>query len=142
MVRVAGLHDKVEAKTEPARRRAGARGHARADPARALEQRERLTRCFEDELRPALAEHGIRILTLSAATPAEREQVEHLFASQVFPVLTPAGDRPRPAVPVHLEPLAQPRRAAPRPREGGGGPARVKVPKELLRRFLAIGDAA
>ena len=48
-----------------------------------------------------------------AARPGVRE--EHL------PGADPAGDRPRPPLPVHLEPLAEPRRHAPRPRPGHRG---------------------
>src|SRR5215216_6884235 len=62
MVRVAGLHDKVESKID-------AQGADRLPPGDVLELmrprvkalRERLTRCFEDEIQPALAEHGIRL---------------------------------------------------------------------------------
>ena len=51
-----------------------------------------------------------------------------------------AGDRPRPALPLHIQPLAQPRRPAPRSRGRPRVIARVKVPKELLGRFMPVGE--
>src|SRR5438552_2833872 len=90
MVRVAGLHDQVESKIDAR----GADAMLAADVIelireRAIALRKRLNRCLEEEIRPALGEHGIRILPLSAANASEREEVEHLFQSQVFPALTP-----------------------------------------------------
>src|SRR5829696_139049 len=90
MVRVAGLHDKVESKIDAR----GADAIAPVDVIRLIRQRTielrgRLTRCFEEEIQPALAEHGIRIISLADANAGEREEVEHLFTSQVFPALTP-----------------------------------------------------
>src|ERR687897_1357519 len=90
MVRVAGLHDQIEGKIDAR----GADGMGAADVIqvihdRAIDLRRRLCRCFEEEIRPALAEHGIRIISLDAANAAEREELEKLFKSQVFPALTP-----------------------------------------------------
>jgi polyphosphate kinase len=141
MVRVAGLHEKVEGKID-------ARGADALAPAdviglirqRAIELRERLTRCFEEEIQPALTEHGIRIISLSDANAAEREEVEHLFTSQVFPALTPlviGRGRPFPYISNMSLSLGVLLRS---PEKGEEVAARVKVPKELLRRFLAIGE--
>jgi polyphosphate kinase len=141
MVRVAGLHDKVEQKVD-------ARGADAIAPAdvlalireRVIELRARLTRCFEEEIHPALAEHGIRIISLDAATASEREEVEHLFQSQVFPSLTPlviGRGRPFPYISnmsLNWGVLLR------NPEKNEEVAARVKVPKELLRRFLSIGD--
>src|SRR4051812_49232655 len=141
MVRVAGLHEKVEGKID-------ARGADAMAPAaviglirqRTIELRDRLTHCFEDEIQPALAEHGMRIISLSAANAKEREQVEHLFTSQVFPALTPlviGRGRPFPYISnmsISLGVLLR------NPEKDEEVAARVKVPKELLRRFLSIGD--
>jgi polyphosphate kinase len=141
MVRVAGLREKVEGKVDSR----GADALAPADVLglirpRTIELRDRLTRCFEDEIQPALAEHGIRIISLSDANENEREQVEHLFTSQVFPALTPlviGRGRPFPYISnlsISLGVLLR------NPEKGEEVAARVKVPKELLRRLLAIGD--
>jgi polyphosphate kinase len=141
MVRVAGLHDKVESKID-------AQGADALSPAdvielirpRVIELRERLNRCFEDEIKPALAEHGVRIISLDAADSSEREEVEHLFTSQVFPALTPlviGRGRPFPYISNMSLSIGVLLR---NPEKDEEVAARVKVPKELLRRFLSIGD--
>ena len=141
MVRVAGLQEKLESKID-------SRGADAMSPAdvlgvirqRVIELRPRLTHCFEDEIQPALAEHGIRIITLADANAKEREEVEHLFTSQVFPALTPlviGRGRPFPYISnlsLSIGVLLR------NPEKGEEVAARVKVPKELLRRFLSIGD--
>src|ERR1700694_142384 len=65
MVRVAGLHDQIDAGVEtPAQDGSTPAGtHARIRQ-RVLELCERLTDCFEHDLPPALAEHGIRVLSV------------------------------------------------------------------------------
>jgi polyphosphate kinase len=141
MVRVAGLHDKVESKIDAQ----GADALAPADVIelirpRVIELRERLNRCFEDEIQPALAEHGIRIISLDAASSSEREEIEHLFTSQVFPALTPlviGRGRPFPYISNMSLSIGVLLR---NPEKDEEVAARVKVPKELLRRFLTIGD--
>jgi polyphosphate kinase len=141
MVRVAGLHDQVESKIDAR----GADAMSAADVIelirqRTIELRARLTRCFAEEINPALAEHGIRIISLDAANAKEREEVEHLFTSQVFPALTPlviGRGRPFPYISNMSLSIGVLLR---NPEKGEEVAARVKVPKELLRRFLSIGD--
>ena len=141
MVRVAGLHDQVEGKIDAR----GADGMSAADVIkvihdRAIDLRARLCRCFEEEIRPSLAEHGIRIISLDAANPAEREELEKLFKSQVFPALTPlviGRGRPFPYISNMSLSIGVLLRNPEKEEEVA---ARVKVPKELLRRFLSIGD--
>jgi polyphosphate kinase len=141
MVRVAGLHEKLEQKIDAR----GADAMAPADVLglirqRTIELRARLTRCFEEEIQPALAEHGIRIISLADANAKEREEVEHLFTSQVFPALTPlviGRGRPFPYISNMSLSIGVLLRS---PEKGEEVAARVKVPKELLRRFLALGD--
>ncbi len=140
MVRIANLRDMVEAGTQakaadgmsPTETLAAAR-------ARALDQRQRAGRAVERELRPALAEHGIRILTPEQASPEEREELEQLFERQVFPVLTPlviGRGRPFPYISnLSLSLVVRLRD----PEKDNEILARVKVPKELLRRFLSVG---
>jgi polyphosphate kinase len=142
MVRVAGLHDQVDAGID-------ARG---PDGLSARETLERITeqnaelghrhcRAWEDDVRPQLAERGIRVVVdTGECSEAELEAVDKLFAEQIFPVLTPLAvgpGRPFPYIsnlslsigvfvrdPVlHVETFA-----------------RVKVPKEVLPRFVPIGD--
>jgi polyphosphate kinase len=141
MVRVAGLHDQIDAGIEkplqdgrtPTETIAEIRRVVRAHAARQ-------TRCLEHDLRPALAEHGIRIVTCAEIDGAERAQLNERFRRQIFPVLTPLAvglGRPFPyisnlslslGVIVH-DPVTDVETFA-----------RVKVPTEMLPRFMAIGD--
>jgi polyphosphate kinase len=141
MVRVAGLHEQIEAKRDAR----GADGLAPTDVIdrtgeRVRGLRERLRRCFADEICPALAEHGIRVISLSAADAGEQEEIERIFKAQVFPALTPlviGRGRPFPYISnlsLSIGVLLR------NPEKDEEVTARVKVPKELLRRFLSIGD--
>ena len=105
-----------------------------------LGQRQRLARCFERELRPALAEHGIRIISPQRASPAEREQLNQVFENSIFPALTPLAiglGRPFPYISNLSLSLAV---TLHDPDQGTEVLARVKVPKELLGRFVKIGE--
>ena len=65
MIRVAGVHDQVDARID-ARGPDGLspdRGAATGSPTRVRAQDRRHARQFADVIRPALAEHGIRIVT-------------------------------------------------------------------------------
>jgi polyphosphate kinase len=141
MVRVAGLHDQVDAGID-------ARGADGMSPAeviervreRVIELQKRMRTCFERDLRPALGEHEIRILSVDSANAKEREQLDRLFSDQVFPALTPlviGRGRPFPYISnlsLSLGVLLR------NPQKGEEVIARVKVPKELLRRFLTLDD--
>lgn len=48
-------------------------------------------RCFYDELRPALADEGIRLLQREQWTPAQREWLRRHFVEEIKPVLSPLG---------------------------------------------------
>ena len=81
---------------------------------------------------PALAEHGIVSARSRTARTRSWRSSQSLFERQIYPVLTPLAVGPGAAVPVHLRPVAQPRRLRPRPeerrgalrtREGARGPA-------------------
>ncbi len=107
---------------------------------RVVEQRGRVGACLERDLRPALAEHGIRLLSIDEASKAEHEELCKLFERQVFPVLTPlviGRGRPFPYISNLSLSLAVVLRD---PENDTEILARVKVPKELLGRFLHIGD--
>jgi polyphosphate kinase len=141
MVRVAGVHDKVVASLP-------ASGADEIQPAdvfaavreRTIAQRVRLEHCLERELLPALAEQGIRILSYTEASAEELEEIDHLFTSRVFPALTPlvfGVGRPFPYISnLSLSLLVVLRD----PVQDTEVMARVKVPKELMRRYLPIGD--
>ncbi len=141
MVRVAGLTDQIEAGID-------ARGADDLSPkdqldaisARVAELDRRQHHCFQGTLRPALAEQGIRIVELETASPEEREEIQTRFHDQVFPALTPLViglGRPFPYISNLSLSLAV---LLKDPEAETEVIARVKVPKELLRRFLSIGD--
>jgi polyphosphate kinase len=141
MVRVAGLHDQVEASLDAR----GADGMSAAEQIaaireHAIEQRSRLNDCFEQELRPALSKYGIRIISYEEASPDDRRELDYLFENQVFPALTPlvlGMGRPFPYISnLSLSLLVVLRD----PEQDGDILARVKVPKELLRRFVPLAD--
>jgi polyphosphate kinase len=140
MVRVAGLTDQVEAGID-ARGPDGLGPSEQIDAigARVAELDARMHECFDGTLRPALGEHGIRILS-AEATGEEREELRRRFVDQIFPALTPLViglGRPFPYISNLSLSLAVLLRD---PTTESEITARVKVPKELLGRFVQLGD--
>jgi polyphosphate kinase len=141
MVRVAGLFDQIDAGID-------ARGPDGLPPgeqidaiqARVLELDHRLHDCFNGTLRPALEEQGIRIVSLDTASEEELREIDVRFHEQVFPALTPLViglGRPFPYISNLSLSLGVLLRD---PESGTEIIARVKVPKELLGRFLPVGE--
>jgi polyphosphate kinase len=140
-IRVAGLHDQVDAGlSDP--------GPDGRTPSRVIDElRERIvelcerqTRCSQRELRPALVEHGIRIVSMDDVPEDECEALNERFRRQIFPVLTPLAvglGRPFPYISNLSLSLAVLVRD---PQTQVTTFARVKVPKEMLPRFVATGD--
>jgi polyphosphate kinase len=98
----------------------------------------RHTRCFETLLRPALAEKGIRIARMDELTPEARAQIDQRFREQIFPVLTPLAiglGRHFPYISNVSLSLAVLLRD---PVADTENVARIKVPKELLPRFVPV----
>jgi len=138
MIRVAGVHDQLDARID-------ARHPDGLSPSEALEAiatrtrdlDRRQSRQFSDVVRPALAEHGIRIVS-SDQSGASPSQLDRHFREQIFPVLTPLAvgpGRPFPYISnlslsliVRLHDPDQDQEAF----------ARVKVPKEVIPRFVEI----
>jgi len=141
MIRVAGLHDQVEAGID-ARGPDGLSASATIDAIRqrVVGQSVRHARCLE-EVRPGLAEHDIRIVCWDDVDAEGREALQDRFRRQIFPVLTPLAvglGRPFPYISNLSLSLAVLLRD---PVTDGRAFARVKVPKELLPRFVAVGDS-
>jgi polyphosphate kinase len=142
MVRVAGLFDQLDAGIE-ARGPDGLTPKEQIDAIqrRVLELDDSLCECFGGNLQPALEEHGIRIVTLETANEDERREIDARFEKQVFPALTPLViglGRPFP----YISNLSLSLGVLLRDAESGNEIiARVKVPKELLGRFLPLGDS-
>ena len=141
MVRVAGLHDQVDAGID-------ARGPDGLTPAETVERiiertRElgaRHVREWEQRVRPALAQQGIRVIDCAGCNPTELETIDRMFSEQIFPVLTPLAvgpGRPFPYISNLSLSIAVWLRD-PETREEIF--ARVKVPKEVLPRFMPLGE--
>jgi polyphosphate kinase len=141
MVRVAGLHDQVDAGID-------ARGPDGLAPGETIERitertRElgrRHSRQWEEHVRPALAEHGMRVIDCEECDAGELEAIDRQFSEQIFPVLTPLAvgpGRPFPYISNLSLSLAVWLRD---PVSGTETFARVKVPKEVLPRFVPLGD--
>ncbi|MDQ6836343.1 MAG: polyphosphate kinase 1 [Actinomycetota bacterium] len=138
MIRVAGVHDQVDARID-------ARGPDGLSPTAVLEgiaERvrdldRRHSRQFADTICPALDREGIRV-TNCGDSGAPRSEIERHFREQIFPVLTPLAvgpGRPFPYISnLSLSLLVRLRD----PELDHEAFARVKVPKEVLPRFVEI----
>src|SRR5215216_3111876 len=140
-IRVAGLHDQVDAGlSDP-----GPDGRTPSEVIDELRERildlyERHTACVERELRPALAEHGISIVPMEEVPVAECDALNERFRREIFPVLTPLAvglGRPFPYISNLSLSLAVLVRD---PQTQVTTFARVKVPKEMLPRFVPTGQ--
>src|SRR4051795_5428657 len=90
MVRVAGLHDQIDAGIEKPLQD----GRTPTETIQALRDvvrshSARQSRCLDHELRPALAENGIRIVGYDDVDAKQRLALDERFRRQIFPVLTP-----------------------------------------------------
>jgi polyphosphate kinase len=138
MVRVAGVHEQIEARVD-------ARGPDRMSPSEVMAElahklrsmNARHTRQFTDVIRPELTEHGIRIVGCEESGVSPEVIAQH-FQEHIFPVLTPLAIGPGRPFPYIsnlslslLVKLHDPASDTPLF-------ARVKVPKEVLPRFVEI----
>ena len=143
MVRVAGLQDQVDAGVTST----GHDGRTPSEVVDGIRERvsalsARLCRCVEGDLMPALAEHGVRIVPWERIEDDERAALSERFRRQIFPVLTPLAvglGRPFPyisnlslSLAIRLrDPVTDTRTFA-----------RIKVPKEMLPRFVPVAEGA
>src|SRR4051794_2729947 len=141
MVRVAGLHDQIDAGIEKPLQD----GRTPTETIQALRDvvrshSARQSRCFDRELRPALADNGIRIVGYDDVDAKQRLALDERFRRQIFPVLTPLAvglGRPFPYISnlslslgvTVRDPITEVETFA-----------RVKVPKEMLPRFVPVDD--
>ncbi|MDQ6842276.1 MAG: polyphosphate kinase 1, partial [Actinomycetota bacterium] len=138
MVRVAGVHDQVDARID-------AHGPDGLSPMRTLREiaervrqlDHRHARQFTEVIKPELAERGIRIITCEQSQGSAKAIGRH-FREQIFPVLTPLAigpGRPFPYISnLSLSLIVRLRD----PDQDHAAFARVKVPKEVLPRFVEI----
>ncbi len=141
MVRVAGLWDQVDAGID-ARGPDGLspREQIQAIRSRSLELDRRLRDCFSGVLCPQLADHGIKVASLDSLSKSERKEAKRRFQDQVFPTLTPlviGQGRPFPYISNLSLSIAVMLRD---PDTDNEVLARIKVPKELLGRFIHFGS--
>jgi polyphosphate kinase len=141
MVRVAGVHDQVDAGIEAS----SADGIAPDElldhiGERVRELAERQARCWRELLVPALADEGIRVVVPTALDEEQRAALDERFRREVFPALTPLAVGPAQPFPyisnlslslgvIVRDPATEQTRFA-----------RVKVPKEGLPRFIPVAD--
>ena len=142
MVRVAGLHDQIDAGVEnpsqdglrPSETITGIRE-------RVLELGARLSDCFEGHLRPALSEHGVNIVSFEELDDDQRAYLAQHFRRVIFPALTPLAVAPGRPFP-YISNLSLSLAVLVRDPAGGETVfARVKVPTEILPRFVSVRSA-
>jgi polyphosphate kinase len=139
MIRVAGLHDQVDAGVTSR----GVDGYSPAEALAEIHKRvatlsDRQSRCVSTVLRPSLEDHGIRIIGWHDCTEPQQHELRARFRRQIFPVLTPLAvglGRPFPYISNLSLSLAV---LVNDPVSNAGTFARVKVPKEMLPRFLPV----
>jgi polyphosphate kinase len=141
MVRVAGLHDQIEAGVE----RPGIDGRTPSQTLEELHQRvldrgARLARCVSELLLPALARRGIVVKRVADAGEAERTALAEHFRRVIFPALTPLAVGPGQPFP-YISNLSLSLGVIVRDPESAHTTfARVKVPTEILPRFVRLGE--
>jgi polyphosphate kinase len=142
MVRVSGLREQVEAGV-------ATRGSDGWTPTETLEAISKYvgpaidaqTRCFLDEVVPALAAEGIRLANVDELDGADRDYLTEYFQDQVFPVLTPLAVDPGHPFP-YLSNLSLSLAVTVRDTTSHRPLfARVKVP-DILPRFVAMADSS
>jgi polyphosphate kinase len=139
MVRVAGLREQIEAGVESPSQD----GRTPSETIALIRERvmslgRRLTDCFEGELRPALADHDIQLVGVRELDEDRRTELAALFQKKIFPALTPlavAPGRPFPYISNLSLSLAVLVRD---PITDQTVFARVKVPTEILPRFVTL----
>jgi polyphosphate kinase len=141
MVRVAGLRRQVAAGvTQPPPDGLLPQATLEALDRRVKELLNRQRQCLHEQLLPALAEHGIRLVRMQDLTQSEWRNVDEFFEREVFPVLTPLAVDPGHPFP-YISNLSLSLAVEIRDPDGGADHfARVKVPRSLPR-WVPIGRA-
>jgi polyphosphate kinase len=142
MVRVAGLHDQIDAGVD----RPSLDGLTPAQTLELVHQQvlahcSRLQRCVSERLLPGLTEHGIVIKAVSDLGGAERERLDAHFRRVIFPALTPLAVGPGQPFPYISNLSLSLAVLVSDPDSGHTTFARVKVPTEILPRFVQVGPS-
>ncbi|WP_241656149.1 RNA degradosome polyphosphate kinase [Propioniciclava sinopodophylli] len=140
MVRVAGLKRRIAAGVAmPAASGILPRDLHALILGRVRELTDAQARVFTDDVRPALAAEGIRIIGWDDLSAAEHERMAQLFEERIYPILTPLAVDPSHPFPyisgltVNIAVLVR------NPSTGSRQFARIKVPG-ILPRFTALAD--
>ncbi|OLL15687.1 RNA degradosome polyphosphate kinase [Actinomyces oris] len=146
MVRVAGLMRRIKAGITPVRA-SGLDAHQvlAQVTSRTKELTARQAALFQEDIRPALAEHNVRILGWDELNSDQQERLTRYFRHQIYPVLTPLAVDPSHPFP-YISGLSLNLAVILRnPRSGKEHFARIKVPDSLPRLIQVPGrelDAA
>jgi polyphosphate kinase len=140
-IRVAGVHEQIDSGlSEPGPDGLTPSQTVDAIRERVLDQRRRLGDLVAGELFPSLAEHDINVVGMDSVSDADREGLAERFRRQIFPALTPLAvgpGRPFPYISSLSLSLAV---LVGDPITDTRTFARVKVPTEMLPRFVALDD--
>jgi polyphosphate kinase len=140
-IRVAGVHEQIDAglvESGPD----GLTPRQTVDAIReaVVHQQQRVEDLVTGELFTQLAEHGIRVVGMDDLTGQEREGLAERFRRQIFPALTPLAVGPGRPFP-YISSLSLSLAVLVRdPITDVRTFARVKVPTEMLPRFVALDD--
>ena len=146
MVRVAGLMRRIKAGITPVRA-SGLDAHQvlAQVTSRTKELTARQAALFQEDIRPALAEHNVKILGWDELNSDQQERLTRYFRHQIYPVLTPLAVDPSHPFP-YISGLSLNLAVILRnPRSGKEHFARIKVPDSLPRLVQVPGrelDAA
>lgn len=140
MVRVAGLMRRIKAGILPVRASGlNATQVLSRVTARAKELTARQAAVFQQDIRPALADHGIEILTWEQLSSEQQERLTRYFRHHIFPVLTPLAVDPSHPFP-YISGLSLNLAVILRnPRSRKEHFARIKVPGSLPRLITVPG---
>jgi polyphosphate kinase len=103
-----------------------------------LESFGRISRCWQEELLPNMAEAGIHILSYKDVKPKQRSLLRRYFRKEIFPALTPLAFDPSHPFP-HISNLTLNLAVVANDPERGECFARIKVPA-MFPRLVRIPD--
>jgi polyphosphate kinase len=140
-IRVAGVHEQIDSGLADA----GPDGLTPSQTIdaireRVLDQQQRLEELVLGELFASLADHDIHVVGMSDVSDADREALAERFQRQIFPALTPLAVGPGRPFP-YISSLSLSLAVLVRdPITDARTFARVKVPTEMLPRFVELDD--
>lgn len=98
-------------------------------------------RCYEQDIVPELASHGVHILRYAELSEAERKGIDRWYMANVFPILTPLAVDPGHRFPFISNLSENIGVMVSQPGEAERHFARVKIP-DVLPRLIRVGQAS